>query len=126
LIYRNAVQFERRHIFCEKLTLVKEGVMLRRFMIAIATVAALGISFGATSTSAAPHGHGGGGGYHGGGGHGGGYRGGWGGGGWGWGGGWGPYWGPDYYYNEPGDCGWVRVRVLRNHHWVVRRAWRCW
>ena len=73
-------------------------------------------------------GHGGGwhgGGGHGGGGHGGGYRGGWGGGGWG-GGGWGPDWGPDYYYNEPGDCGWVRVRVLRNHHWVVRRAWRCW
>jgi hypothetical protein len=118
LIYHNAVQFERRHIFCENLTLVKEGVMLRRFMIAIATVAALGISFGATSASAAPHGHAGG---HGGG-HGG-YRGG---GGWGWGGGWGPYWGPDYYYNEPGDCGWVRVRVLRNHHWVLRRVWRCW
>jgi hypothetical protein len=122
LIYRNAVQFERRHIFCENLTLVKEGVMLRRFMIAIATVAALGISFGATSASAAPHGHFG---------HGGGYRGGgggWGGGGWGfgWGGGWGPYWGPDYYSYGPGDCGWVRVRVLRNGHWVVRRAWRCW
>src|SRR5674476_29847 len=52
--------------------------MLRRFIIATATVAALGISFGATGASAAPHGHGGGhgGGYHGGG-HGGG---GWGGG----------------------------------------------
>ena len=75
--------------------------------------------------------HGGhGGGYHGGGGHGGGYhggyRGGWGGGGWGWGGGWGPDWGPDYYYDEPGDCGWVRVRVLRGGHWVVRPVWRCW
>ena len=32
--------------------------MLRRFIIAIATVAALGISFSATSASAAPHGHG--------------------------------------------------------------------
>jgi hypothetical protein len=66
----------------------------------------------------------GGGGWHGGGGHGGGYRGGWGGGGWG--GGWGPDWGPDYYYDEPGDCGWVRVPVLRHGHRVVQRVWRCW
>jgi hypothetical protein len=83
--------------------------------------------------------HGGGGG-HGGGWHGGGYRGGWhgggrhggwyGGGGWGWGPGiffwgWGgPYY-SSYYYDEP-ECGWVRVRVWRNHHRVWRRAWRCW
>ena len=82
-------------------------------------------------------GHGGHGGWHGGGGHGGGWHGGggwrgggWRGGGWGWGPGFvwglgGPYYG-GYYYDEPGDCGWVRVRVWRNHHWVWRRAWRCW
>lgn len=67
-------------------------------------------------------------GQHGGGWHGGGFRGG----GWG-GGGWGPgfdfgyfpfYYGGPYYYG--GDCGWVRVRVLRRGHWVLRRAWRCW
>jgi hypothetical protein len=57
--------------------------------------------------------------------HGGGWRGG------GWGYGWGapylgpyPYYGPGYY--GPGGCSWVRVRVLRNHHWVVQRVWRCW
>jgi uncharacterized membrane protein len=61
----------------------------------------------------------------------------WRGGGWGggWSGGWGPgpFWGwgfglPYYeepYYVEP-DCGWVRVRVRRHHHWVLRRVWRCW
>jgi hypothetical protein len=81
------------------------------------------------------HGHGGhgGGGWHGGGGgwHGGG--GGWRGGGWRGGWGWGPglYWGgyPYYgggYYDDSPDCGWVRARVLRNHHWVLRRTWRCW
>jgi hypothetical protein len=89
--------------------------------------------------------HGGGyrGGWHGGGyrggWHGGGYRGGWygggyrrgwyGGGGWDWAPGfvWGfglPYYG-GYYYSEPA-CGWVRVRVWRNHHRVWRRVWRCW
>jgi hypothetical protein len=82
---------------------------------------ALVISLG--TAEAAGHGHGGyghGGGWHGGGWHGGGWRGG----GWGWGG---PYWGayPGYYYG-PSDCGWVRVRVLRNGYWVVRRVWRCW
>jgi hypothetical protein len=73
-----------------------------------------------------------------GGGHGGGYgggHGGWhGGGGWrggGWRGGWGgPAWGiyPYYtpYYYGPDSCGWVRVRVLRNGRWVLRRSWRCW
>lgn len=60
--------------------------------------------------------------YHGGGGH-------WHGGGWGpgfvfgFGPGWG--WGPYPYYAEPA-CGWVRVRVWRHDHWVLRRAWRCW
>ena len=60
--------------------------MLRRFIIAIATVAALGISFGSTDVSAQWGGGGGhGGGFHGGGFRGGGYRGG----GWHGGGGWG-------------------------------------
>jgi hypothetical protein len=97
---------------------------------------ALIINVGAAVAQHGGHGGGGhggggyGGGGHGGGGYGGGYhggyRGGWGGGGWGWGGGWGPDWGPDYYYDEPGDCGWVRVRVLRHGHRVVQRVWRCW
>jgi len=84
-------------------------------------IVALALIINVGAAVAAGHG-----GHHGGGGHwhGGGWGGG--GGGWGWGGGWGPYWGPDYYYNEPGDCGWVRVRALRNGHWVVRRVWRCW
>jgi len=30
------------------------------------------------------------------------------------------------HYYGPGDCGWVRVRVLRHGHRVVRRVWRCW
>jgi len=80
------------------------------------------------------HRHHGGGHWHGGGGH---WRGGggWGGGGWGpgfvfgFGPGWGwggyPYSYYDDYYVGP-SCGWVRVRVLRNHRWVLRRAWRCW
>lgn len=82
------------------------------------------------SGAAEARGRGGGG--HGGGGHGGwhgggGYRGG------GWGGGayWGvspfysPYsYGPGYYSSE--QCGWARVRVLRNGRWVLRRSWRCW
>lgn len=55
-------------------------------------------------------------------------HGGWHGGGWGWGL---PYFGsyPYYYqpyYYDPADCGWVRVRVLRNGRWVPRRVWRCW
>jgi len=68
-----------------------------------------------------------GGGHHGGGGHhfgGGGWRGG-GGLGFGWGYPSYYYGGGPYYYAQP-DCGWVRVRVLRNGHWVLRRAWRCW
>ena len=31
---------------------------------------------------------------------------------------------PSYYAGPP--CGWVRVRVWRHGHWVLRRAWRCW
>jgi hypothetical protein len=54
-------------IFLKSLTCMKESVMLRRFIIAIATVAALGISFSSTDASAQKgggHGHGGGGGGH--------------------------------------------------------------
>jgi hypothetical protein len=97
--------------------------------------------------AAAQHhgGHGGAGHWGGGGGHWGGGGGHWGGGGYrggrGWGGGWGPGfvlgfgpgwgWG-GYPYSYYGDyygaprCGWVPVRRWRNHHWVLRRAWRCW
>ena len=42
--------------------------------------------------------------------------------GWGWGGY--PYYAEPYYAGP--DCGWVRVRVRRHGHWVLRRAWRCW
>lgn len=135
--------------------------MLRRFIIAIATVAALGISFSATDASAQKvgggrHGGGGGGHFSGGGAHfsgariggapfggryyGGGYRGRYYGGGY-YGDDWGgfaagailggllaaPYYygTPGYYYGD-GRCGWVRVRVLRGGHRVVRRVWRCW
>jgi len=74
------------------------------------------------------HSHGGGGHGFGGGGHwrGGGYR----------GGGWGPsfgigfgspyYYGDPYYYGGPSNCGYSRVRLWRNGHWVLRRAWRCY
>jgi hypothetical protein len=67
-----------------------------------------------------------GGGHHGGGGHHFGGGGGWrGGGGFGFGWGYPYYYGGGPYYGAP-DCGWVRVRVWRNGHWVLRRAWRCW
>jgi hypothetical protein len=61
-------------------------------------------------------------------------------GGWGWGPAWGftwgfgypyyarpfaPYYGP-YYYAPAPACGYVRVRVWRRGHWVIRRVWRCW
>ena len=51
----------------------------------------------------------------------------------GWHGGWGgPAWGygypyaytPQPYYYEPA-CGWVRVRVWRQGHWVIRRVRQC-
>jgi hypothetical protein len=48
--------------------------------------------------------------------------------GWGWGYPYAYYPGP-YYYGTPyyggPACGWARVRVWRNGHWVYRRAWRC-
>ncbi|HEY4077403.1 MAG TPA: hypothetical protein VGM26_10790 [Rhizomicrobium sp.] len=75
--------------------------------------------------------HGGGGHWHGGGGH---WRGGgWRGGGWGWGPGfalgfgapyYGGYYGSPYYSGD--SCGYTRVRVWRNGHWVLRRAYRCY
>jgi hypothetical protein len=40
--------------------------------------------------------------------------------------GYGPYYGGGYYYGPPPRCGYVRVRVWRNGHWALRRAWRCW
>jgi hypothetical protein len=105
---------------------VTRGPVMSKFTKVLGIVAlALIINIGAAVAAGYGGGGYGGGGYGGGyrgGGHGGGYRGGWGGGGWGWGGGW----GPDYYYDEPGDCGWVRVRVLRHGHRVVQRVWRCW
>ena len=68
-------------------------------------------------TALAQHHHGGGG-WH----HGGGYRGG----GFGFGLGLGyPYYYGGPYYAAPA-CGWTRVRVWRNGHWALRRAWRCW
>lgn len=47
--------------------------------------------------------------------------------GWGWSYPYAYYPGP-YYYALPPEpaCGWARVRVWRNGHWVSRRAWRCW
>ena len=68
----------------------------------------------------------------------GGWRGGWGWGpavgfgvGLGWGRGWGwgypyAYYPGPYYYAVPPACGWARVRIWRQGHWVLRRAWRCW
>lgn len=36
------------------------------------------------------------------------------------------YYGGGPYYAAQPDCSWARVRVWRNHHWVIRRSWRCW
>src|ERR1035437_375089 len=111
-----------------KPNLNEESVMLRRFIVAIATVAALGISFGATDASAR-------------GGHGGGHGGWHGGGGWRGGGGWGvgagllggaliggmlasPYYydsGPYYYgpgpYYPAGCYRTIRVRTSYGRRW---------
>jgi hypothetical protein len=69
---------------------MKESVMLRRFIIGTATVAALGMSFCATDAFAAWR--------HGGGGHGGGWHGGR---GYVGSGGWGSAWGGSAYYGLP-------------------------
>ena len=95
---------------------------LAKIFAALALIA--GASVITPDIAAAQHHHGGG--HHGGGGHH------FGGGGWRGGGGFGFGWGyPSYYYGggpyySAPDCGWVRVGVWRNGHWVLRRAWRCW
>jgi hypothetical protein len=103
---------------------------LRKLLAVLALVAG---AFAITPDAAsAQHWHGGHGGWHGGGWHGG-WHGGWGYRGWGWGPGFGwgwgyprPFYGP-YYYDAPAPtCGYVRTRVWRAHHWVIRRVWRCW
>lgn len=103
------------------------GLSMSKLVKMFLILALAAVVFSAPAEARGGHGGGGhhGGGWHGGGWHGGGWRGG------GWGGGyWGPYlyYQPYYqpYYYGPGDCGWVRVRVLRRGYWVVRRAWRCW
>src|SRR5450830_364869 len=136
------------YFFIRSAICMKESVMFRRFIIAIATVAALGISFGATDAPArgghggGGHGGGHGGGFHGGGFHGGGYRGG----GWRGGGGWGvgagllggaiiggmlasPYYygyGPYYYGGGPyyGGC-YRTIRVATPYGPRWRRVWVC-
>ena len=30
------------------------------------------------------------------------------------------------YFGPAHRCGWVRYHVVRHHHRVLRRAWRCW
>ena len=89
--------------------------MLRKTIIALLAVAALGL---VSPTGAFARGGGGGhgGGFHGGGFHGGGFRGG------GWGG-WGLGFGYPYYYG--GDCYLVRRRVLTRYGWRIRRVEIC-
>ena len=122
------------------------GLMMSKLMKFFAVLVLLGGAIAATpDIASAQHRSGvgrGGGVSHGGSFHGGSFRGGGfrsgafrGGGGFHRGGGWGPgfgfgfgypyAFGGPYYYDQP-NCGYVRVRVLRNHHWVLRRAWRCW
>ena len=107
---------------------------MSKFFKVLAVVGVLAGAMAATSGTALAQRHGGGGHWHGGGGHfhgggghwrGGGFR----------GGGWGPgfgigfgspyYYGGGPYYGAPG-CGYTRVRLWRNGHWVLRRAWRCY
>jgi hypothetical protein len=33
---------------------------------------------------------------------------------------------PRVFYAPAHRCGWVRYHVVRHHHRVLRRAWRCW
>jgi hypothetical protein len=85
--------------------------LMKFFAVAVLVVGALAMTPG---PAAARWGHGWGHGWH----HG------WGGPGpfWAWGYGY-PYYGGPYYAAAPG-CGYVRV--WRNHHWVLRRDWRCY
>lgn len=107
---------------------------MSKFARIIASAVLIGGAIAVSAGPAAAQRHGGshhGGGYHGGS-HSGYHRGG----GFRHGGGWGPgigfgfgspyYYGGSPYYAEQPDCGWARVRVWRNHHWVIRRSWRCW
>jgi hypothetical protein len=102
--------------------------MLRKAILALMAVAAIGI--GSTSgVSAHGGGHGGGGGGHGGGGgfHGGGFRGG--GVGFGYGGYYGGYGYPygygGYYDDDEGGCYLVRRRVMTRYGWRIRRVEIC-
>jgi hypothetical protein len=102
---------------------------MSKFTKLLAGLCVAGAAFAAMPDAAlAQHHHGAGGGHWHGGGH---WRGGgWRGGGWGFG-----FGAPYYYYGGPtyygspyyGDnCGYTRVRVWRNGHWVTRRAYRCY
>ena len=104
--------------------------MLRKIIVALLAVAAVGLVSPTGAFARGGGGHGGGGGFHGGGFHGGGFRGG------GWGGvgigalGWGLGYGyPYYYYGYPGyyegGCYWVRQRVLTRYGWRIRRVEIC-
>lgn len=86
--------------------------MPRRTILALATLAAIGLASLPGTASAHGGGHGGGGG-------------GWHGGGWGWGGFgfYDPYWYGSPAY-APESC-WRRVRVHTRQGWRWRRAWVC-
>jgi hypothetical protein len=107
------------------------GLSMSKITKLLAALCVAGAAVAALPDAALAQRHGGGGhgggGFHGGGGH-------WRGGGGGWRGGWGPgfgfgfgtpyYYGSPYYYGD--SCGYARVRVWRNGHWVLRRAYRCY
>jgi hypothetical protein len=104
------------------------GDSMSKLFKVLAVVGVLAGTMAATSGTALAQRHGGGAHSHGGGGghwRGGGYRGGW---GPGFGIGFGSpyYYGAPYYYGGPGNCGYSRVRLWRNGHWVLRRYWRCY
>jgi hypothetical protein len=92
--------------------------MLRKTIIALFAVAAVGL---VSPSIASARGHGGGGGGHGGF-HGGGFRGG----GFGWGlGGYGYPYGYGGYYDDDGGCYLVRQRVMTRYGWRLRRIQVC-
>jgi hypothetical protein len=110
-----------------------EDSLMSKFFKVFAIIGVLAGAMAATSgTALAQHHHGGGGGggwHHGGGGgfHGGGFRRGGFGPGFGFGLGFGsPYYYGGPYYDDGPACGYTRVRLWRNGHWVLRRAWRCY